>query len=138
MESILFDAGEPERKQIFEQIRRILEEFDAVAFAYLYGSFSEGRRFHDIDVGVYLNQSHLDVGDRIEDALFKRLQSEVSYPFDVRVLNDAPAAFLFHVLRGDLASSRDSELHGRVFERTVARYLDMAPRLKRASLEAFG
>lgn len=78
------------------------------------------------------------MGDRIEDALFKRLQSEVSYPFDVRVLNDAPAAFLFHVLRGDLASSRDSELHGRVFERTVARYLDMAPRLKRASLEAFG
>ena len=62
-----------------------------VVFAYLHGSFLDGARFHDVDVGVYLigpSEKHarraLDLSDR--------LSSEVGLPVDVRPLNDAPVS----------------------------------------------
>ena len=57
----------------------------------------------------------------------------------MRVLNDAPVTFLFHVFReGRLLFSRNDERLADLMERTVREYLDMEPLLRRATIEAYG
>ncbi|MDP3775571.1 MAG: nucleotidyltransferase domain-containing protein [Gemmatimonadales bacterium] len=106
-----------------------------VAFAFLYGSFVDSEAFHDIDVGVYLRsgQSGLLYGA----LLSQRLSERVGFPVDARVLNGAPVSFLYHVMRGRVVLSRDDALLGDVMERTMQRYLDIAPLLRRSAREAF-
>ena len=68
-----------------------------------------------------------------------RLDHDTGFPIDVRVLNDAPVPFLFHVFReGRLLLSRNDELLADLMERTVREYLDMEPLLRRATIEAYG
>jgi hypothetical protein len=57
-------------------------------------------------------------------------------PVDVRVLNQAPFGFRYHVFRGRLLFSRDEALRTHVVERTVSRYLDLKPLRQRALKEA--
>ena len=106
-----------------------------VAIALLYGSFVDSEAFHDVDVGVYLRsgQSGLLYGA----LLSQRLSERVGLPVDARVLNGAPVSFLYHVLRGQVVLSRDDELLGDLMERTVQRYLDISPLLRRSAREAF-
>lgn len=108
-----------------------------VAFAYLYGSFAEGLPFRDVDVGVYLAE---DAPRQVDDelAMAEQLSRLVGFPVDVRVVNGAPPTFLFHVLRGVKLVCRDEERLADVMERTVQRYLDIEPVLRRATREAFG
>jgi len=55
------------------------------------------------------------------------------------VLNDAPVTFLFHVFReGRLLLSRNDERLADLMERTVREYLDAAPLLRQATMEAYG
>lgn len=111
---------------------------ESVQFAYLYGSFLDDLPCHDIDIGIYVQG--IGEADMIFYALELggKLSREACCPVDVRVLNDAPVSFLFHVLKGELISEQNPELHAQVFERTVSRYLDMQPLLLRATKEAFG
>jgi len=68
-----------------------------------------------------------------------RLDQEIGFPIDVRVLNDAPVTFLFHVFReGRLLLSRNDERLADLMERTVREYLDAAPLLRQATMEAYG
>jgi predicted nucleotidyltransferase len=107
-----------------------------VTFAYLYGSFVESQPFHDIDVGVFLERAGADtLGAALE--LAQRLGDRARLPVDVRILNAAPVSFLYHVLRGQLLFCRDDAVLTEVMERTVSRYLDIAPLLRRGTQEAF-
>ena len=115
-----------------------LEAEPDLEFAWLHGSFLGGGGFHDVDVGVHLNAAS-DVRSRRAVDLGLRLDSETGLPVDVRVLNDAPVTFLFHVFReGRLLLSRNDERLADLMERTVREYLDMEPLLRRATIEAYG
>ena len=130
------DAGHRER--MVRALTAALETEPDVEFAWLHGSFHTGGAFHDVDVGVHLAPA---AGRRPRPAmdLAVRLGDAVRLPVDVRVLNDAPVAFLFHVFRaGRLLLCRDDERLADLMERTVREYLDRAPLLRRAAVEAFG
>jgi predicted nucleotidyltransferase len=133
----LYDLGTKERSRITDQLASDLEKDPAVAFAYLYGSFIEGRAFHDVDVGVYLSGPDPDQDMPFSVVLAQRLSERLKLPVDVRILNEAPVSFLHHVLRGKLLASHDDDLLGDVMEDTIRRYLDMAPLLRRSAKEAF-
>lgn len=103
-----------------------------VVVAYLYGSHARGREtvLSDVDVGVVL-----DDGCDAHDARLELLAElgEITAParVDVVVLNDAPVALGYRVLRdGRLLLCRDDAARVRHFTRTVDRYLDMAPMRK--------
>jgi predicted nucleotidyltransferase len=57
---------------------------------------------------------------------------------DSRVLNFAPASFLYHVIRGKLIFEREEEVSANFTERTIQRYLDLKPLVYRGIKEAFG
>jgi predicted nucleotidyltransferase len=124
-----------QRARILEQLASELETERDIAFAFLYGSFLESDGFHDVDVGVYLRST--ERASILALDLAQRLSARVGVPVDVRILNDVPISFLYHVLRGHLILSRDEDLLGEVMERTVGRYLDIAPLLRHSTKEAF-
>ena len=127
-----------EKDRLVAIFRSLLISQDVIQFAYLYGSFLDDLPCHDIDIGIYVQ------GITVTDMTFYALElgeqfsREAGCPVDVRVLNDAPVSFMFHVLKGELLSEQNPELHAQVFEKTVSRYLDMQPLLLQATREAFG
>lgn len=133
-----FRAEPEEREQIIRTISGLLAGEPDIEFAWLYGSFLAADRFRDIDVGVYLNATPDESFQRGLD-LAARLDEETTFPIDVRVLNDTPVTFLFHVFReGRLLITRNEEAMADVMEKTVREYLDKAPLLRRATIEAYG
>ena len=134
----LYRAEPAERDRVLRRLTAALEGEPDVEFAWLHGSFPSGGGFHDVDVGVHLNAAP-DVRFRRGLDLAVRLDRDTGFPVDVRVLNDAPVPFLFHVFRaGRLLLSRNDELLADLMERTVREYLDMEPLLRRATIEAYG
>jgi predicted nucleotidyltransferase len=134
----LYRASAAERDRVVDRLAAALGSDPTVAFAYLFGSIAEGDPFHDVDVAVYLRDAPREGGTDHALELADQLSGSIHLPVDVRIVNDAPVTFLYHVLRGRLLASRDDDLLAQVFERTVCRYLDMAPLLRRATKEAFG
>jgi hypothetical protein len=126
-----------ERDRIQQGLAAELASDRRVAFAYLYGSFVESEPFHDIDVGVYLENVQADRLTAAALDLAQRLSDSARIPVDVRVLNVAPVSFLYHVLRGQFVFCRDDAVLAEVMERTVSRYLDIAPLVRRGTQEAF-
>lgn len=133
-----FRAEPEERERIRRTLVKVLEDEPDLEFAWLHGSFLSADEFHDIDVGVQLNAT-TDARLRRGLDLAVRLDRETGFPIDVRVLNDAPVTFLFHVFReGSLLLSRNDAGLADLMERTVREYLDMEPLLRRATIEAYG
>lgn len=134
----LYRAEPAERDRVLRKLAVTLEGEPDLEFAWLHGSFLSGGGFHDVDIGVHLNAAP-DVRFRRGLDLAVRLDRDTGFPVDVRVLNNAPVTFLFHVFReGRLLLSRNDELLADLMERTVREYLDMEPLLRRATIEAYG
>ena len=134
----LYHAQPAERERVERTLTATLEGEPDLVFAWLHGSFLSRGGFHDVDVGVHLNAAP-DVCFQRGLDLAVRLDHDTGFPIDVRVLNDAPVPFLFHVFReGRLLLSRNDELLADLMERTVREYLDMEPLLRRATIEAYG
>jgi len=133
----LHNLDRKERGRIEQLLASELASDGNVIFAYLYGSFVETRPFHDIDVGVYLQNISSDTVTVAALNLAQRFSEKARIPVDVRILNVAPVSFLYHALRGQLLYCRDDVVLTEVIERTVSRYLDMAPLLRQGTAEAF-
>ena len=133
-----FRAGPDERERVARAVVAALESEPDLEFAWLHGSFLTADEFHDVDIGVHLRMAAEARFQRgLELAV--RLDQEIGFPTDVRVLNDAPITFLFHVFReGRLLLSRNDERLADLMERTVRDYLDAAPLLRLATIEAYG
>lgn len=116
--------------QLRKTLSQSLEKEARVGFAYLFGSTLTRRDARDVDVAVFLLGggdpwlSAEEVGGRLERALRPRRD------VDVRVLNDAPAAFVFRVLsQGVLLCERDRAARLAWEAHAVSRYQDIKPML---------
>lgn len=134
MATRVFTADEERRAALGRSATVELEAEPAIVFAYLYGSAASADRFRDVDVGVFVRG---DEGEAVADRLAPRLAARLGIPVEVRVLNQAPVTFLFHVLQGRLLLSREPDLLTDLIERTARTYLDLEPLLRRATREAF-
>lgn len=126
-----------QRSRIVDAITATLDREPSVDFAYLYGSFLEHLPFHDVDVAVMLTE---DAGPDLTGAalvLGDRLERVIDCPIDVRPLNRAPLTFQFKAARGRLLVCRDEARVATFVEYLLPRYFDLAPRLARATREAF-
>ena len=125
------------RVKLLDQLATGVAQEQAVVFAYVYGSFVDSDAFHDVDVGVYLKRDNPDKATAVALDLAQRLTARLRLPVDVRVLNEAPVTFRFHVLKGTLLFQRDDDCLTEVIEDTARRYLDVTPLLQQSAMEAF-
>lgn len=124
-----------DRAQMIHRIRAVLADDQAVVFAYLFGSFPEGRAFRDIDVSVYVRPQYLEEQEalQVQLDLMGRLEHAAGLPVDIVLLNDAPLGLRLTALRGELIFSRDENGRLAFAERTVLQAMDTAY-LRRQSL----
>ena len=134
----LYAASKSERERITNRISQELAGYPELAFAYLHGSFLDSPRFHDIDLGLHLSVFDPDSIPTIDLELASRLSLVLKIPVEVRILNDAPPTFLFHVLRGHPVASNDDELRTSVMETVMHRFFDLEPFLRNCTRDAFG
>ncbi|MBS3907546.1 MAG: nucleotidyltransferase domain-containing protein [Syntrophaceae bacterium] len=132
-----FDLEKDKRERLVQRLEAMLRKHGEVVFAYIYGSFTEGLPFHDIDVGVYISEITKEESTNYSLDLSQGLSRELKIPVDVRVLNFAPVLFLYHVIQGTLVLERDEEKRVQVVEKTIQRYLDLKPIIREGIKEAF-
>jgi uncharacterized protein len=133
-------ARPDERERLVQQIVPLLRARDEVVFAYLHGSFLTEETFRDVDLALYVTATpDLDANVRwYEVDLGVYFTFKMRTPIDVRVLNDAPVAFRYHVLKGRLLFTRDDEFLDEFRIRTWDEYCDFAPFARRYLREAIG
>jgi predicted nucleotidyltransferase len=137
MKTIVHTVSPTQREQIYLRLRDELEREPGVRFAYLYGSMLESDRIHDVDVGLFLDETVAARKANLLDDLSVTLRAAVNVPVDIRVLNEAPLSFLYHVLRGRLLSCRDEAFLTDMMEDVARRYLDLASFLRISTKDAF-
>lgn len=137
MNTIVHTVSPAQREQIYLRLRHELARVPGVRFAYLYGSFLESDRIHDVDVGLFLDEPVTAHQTGLLDSLSVTLRAAVHLPVDLRILNDAPLTFLYHALRGRLLSCRDEAFLTDLIEDIARRYLDLAPFLRISTKDAF-
>jgi uncharacterized protein len=137
MKETTYAPSPAEREAIVRAVTDRLEARPGILFAYLYGSLLGELPIHDVDVAVYVADPGadallvLDLAADLEGALPAGLR----LPVDVRLLNDAPVGYQYHVYRGRLLFCRDWERWGRLVEWATWHYLDIKPLLEQALRE---
>ena len=113
---------------VVDSVKRALDTRLEISFVYLHGSFAKDGDFRDIDVAVYVKEipaSPLEYEIALEAEL---RQAVAGYPVDVRVLNNAPLSFRYHVIKeGRLIIVRNDDTRSDFQEATLAQYFDFAP-----------
>jgi predicted nucleotidyltransferase len=143
MEPKLYRMNPAQKQQAVEALKSVLSSIEEIRFAFLFGSFNDDPGesmlpFHDMDVGIFLSGMEEKESVYYALELSDRLSSLVKVPVDVRVMNFAPVAFLFHVVRGQLLIDKDEDARCAFMERVIRHYLDMKPLLHRAIKDAYG
>jgi predicted nucleotidyltransferase len=105
-------------------VQETLSSHDGIVFAYVYGSFARGEPCRDLDVALYTAEAQdpfFALG--LADVLTQRIGLEV----DVTVLQNAPVALQFAVLRdGQLLFSKNEGLRTALIEKVGRRYWEYA------------
>jgi uncharacterized protein len=133
-------ASPDEREQLVQEIVPLLRAREEVIFAYLHGSFITREAFRDVDLALYViampalapNLRRYEIDTGVD------FTAHVQVLIDVRVMNDAPLAFRYHVLKGRLLFTRDDEFLDMFRVRTWDEYCDFAPFARRYLREAIG
>ncbi len=100
-----------------------------ILFAILYGSASEGGAFRDLDVAVWVDRAVVSAETELAYGfdLADDLEKTVSFPVDVRVINDAPLPYRYNVSRGQRLIAHDEEAYYTFIERTRMAWWDFEP-----------
>lgn len=117
----------PSTHDLTERLRRLLSAAPGVVVAYLYGSHARGRPgpLSDVDVALLLDSNDEESELELTAAIARTIAPMRA---DVVVLNDAPLALSYRVLRdGRVLVSHDDKARVEHWVRTIDRYLDMAP-----------
>ncbi len=131
----VYTLNDIQKKEIIDELTRLLKEREEIVFAYLHGSFLT-HDFRDIDVAIYLKEDE-DVLYEVE--LGVELEKILKFPVDVRVLNSAPLTFRFKVIKdGLLLFSRDERIRSDFEALTISEYHDFSYFRKRYRREVLG
>jgi len=118
-----------DKNRALERIRFVLDAYEEIDLAYVFGSFLERDDFRDIDVAICLCEERsayegFKLAQRVARDLEKGLEPRVN--FDVRILNSAPVYFQYEVIsKGIAVMERDRELRVEYEAHLISEYLDL-------------
>ena len=119
---------ETQRHETIRRITSVVSRQPEISFAFMHGSFVDGGFFRDIDVGVFVTgvdsadfwEYETRISQQIEEAVYNKFLVEV------KVINEAPVSFCYHVIKGQVLYVRDEEALMEFMVRISRDYLDMA------------
>lgn len=125
------------KKKIISSLKVELSGHPEIIFAYLHGSFLEGKYFRDIDVAIFVDEEKVpkDKALDCELALGTELHFAMGYQVDIKILNYAPLGFKYYASKGKLLMNKDDELRVDFLCYVWSRYFDYAIKSKEFLLE---
>jgi len=124
-----------EKESLIIKIVEILSEnAEEIVAAYIFGSFATELLFSDIDIGLLMTNTPLSALN-LELNIESELERKTKYRVDVRVLNQAPIAFVQNVIRnGRLIVDNAPNFRADFEGITLKKYFDFS-RFRRRYLE---
>ena len=131
------DIIKQERQKIRAVLSQYLENEKNILFAYLHGSFAEGRPFRDIDIAVFVKESKIPREKALdfEMSISLKLEKIIKMSVDVKVINYAPLGFQYHSTGGILLVCRDDDLRVDFLTKMRSLYFDFKPSSERFLME---
>lgn len=129
----LRDLNKEDREKIQKVLSQCLEKEEGVIFAYLHGSFTEGKLFRDIDIAVFVEEKKVPKEKVLdfEISLSLKLEEVIKMPIDVKVINYAPLAFLYYSTVDTLLMCKDDDLRVDFLTKIRSLYFDFKPSSER-------
>jgi len=126
-----------ERARIGKFLGQLLEKEEGFFFAYLHGSFAEGRPFRDVDVAVFVDEKAIPKASALdfEMSTSMKLEKEVKLPIDLKIINYAPLGFQYYSTAGPLIMCKEDDLRVDFLTRIRSLYFDFKPSSERFLLE---
>ena len=131
------DICQKEKKKVQLLLGELLKKEKGILFAYLHGTFEEGKPFRDIDLAVFVEEAIIP-RNRFMDfeiAASLRLQESIEMPVDLKVLNYAPLGFQYYSTTGLLIMCKDDDLRVDYLTKIRSLYFDFKPSSERFLLE---
>jgi len=132
-------------RRVMDTLAHALGARKEALFAYLHGSYAEGRPFRDLDIAVYVDESTLSGSllaceVMLESELEKALRGAgLAAPLDLRILNRAPLSFRYEVIKhGTPVFVGSDDLRVDFEAATISRYFDFAPFRREQLQEVLG
>jgi predicted nucleotidyltransferase len=119
---------EKDKEEFTKRIGEVLNRFQEIEFAYLFGSFLERDAFNDVDVALHVSKDFspykgVKFSLKVERAIEKEIEPRCV--FDVKILNHAPIVFQYEVINvGEVTFSRDEKKRMRYEATVLSSYLD--------------
>jgi predicted nucleotidyltransferase len=114
-----------------DNIRKILALEPYIEVAYLYGSVAIGlaREDSDIDIGVLINSSYIDILDyKFESNLALKIEGVLKKEVDLRIINKAPIYAQYEVIKpAQLIYSANDSVRINFETQVLSQYFDMLP-----------
>ncbi len=117
-------------KSVKTKLAHELKQEGSIRFAFLHGSFIEGKPFRDIDIAIYLDQTAVDSSLDICNRLSVNLTDKIGFPVDVHPLNNASLGFCYYAVQGEMLICRNREEAYEFKENIYIKYMDFYPFLK--------
>lgn len=129
--------SQKEKKKIQLLLGELLEKEKGILFAYLHGTFEEGRPFRDIDLAVFVEEAMIPRNEAIdfEIAASLRLEERVEMPVELKIINYAPIGFQYYSTTGLLIMCKDDDLRIDFLTRIRSLYFDFKSSSERFLLE---
>ncbi len=124
-----YTATEEEKTEIQNKIRTLLGEEKHIIYAFLHGSFLTDVLFRDIDIGILVKDLPSSEYFNYEFELSEKIRNAIKVPYevDVRIINNAPLPFRFHVIKGKVIHSKDPDAIDEYIISTARSYFDIEP-----------
>jgi uncharacterized protein len=99
------------KDKIIKKINNFIQNQNEIIFAYIFGSFIEEEKFHDIDIAIYVNEKKTSSKSTFyEIELSNQIESITSIPIDIIRLNSAPDAIVYRATKGLLIKNDNDNL----------------------------
>jgi predicted nucleotidyltransferase len=114
-------------KDIRKVAGQVFASHSEVSVAYVFGSFVKGKIFNDVDIGLLLEKNFQP--DALYEVRFAgQFEKALGASFDIRILNDRPLRFLFHILQdAKLIYVRDDRYRIKFEQSVLTQYMDIKP-----------
>jgi hypothetical protein len=117
-----------ELKKVVQSLKDIIEEFEEVKLAYLFGSSATGRegKLSDIDIAVFIDE-RLSTKERLELELelISRLSNLLKTDkIDIVIMNEAPLTLKYNIIKRGIILKSDEALRVKIEAEILSRYLD--------------
>ena len=116
------------KSEIIKTISTVLSSFKEIEIGYIFGSFVEGEKFEDIDIGLVVSEEFgpyegMKFAMRVGRELEKNIKPR--YEVDVKILNLSPLDFQYQVIKkGEPVFIRDELKRVRYEAEVLSLYLD--------------